>query len=157
MRPLEAGDLPRLVPLVQEMERHHGDPVPSAAAIEQAFGALPAGVEILIAVAEDGAVIGLASVSRQFPGIQLSATLYLKDIFVAAAARRCGIARRLMRALAAMALARGCSRIDWRTARDNDAARAFYERLGAAPWVEAVSYRLDGPALATLAAEAQHG
>ena len=135
------------------MERHYGDPVPSAAAIARAFGALPPWIEILIAAAEDGAVLGLASVSRQFPGLQLSATLNLKDIYVAAAARRRGIARRLMRGVAALAVARGCSRVDWRTARDNDAARAFYERLGAAPWVEAISYRLDGGALAALAAE----
>jgi hypothetical protein len=38
-------------------------------------------------------------------------------------------------------------------ARDNAAALAFYARLGAGPWDAVVSLRLDGPALARLAAD----
>jgi GH25 family lysozyme M1 (1,4-beta-N-acetylmuramidase) len=57
-----------------------------------------------------------------------------------------------MRAVAGLDVSRGCSRINWNTARDN-AALAFYAGLGARHWDNVVSLRLDGAALAELAGE----
>jgi hypothetical protein len=58
-----------------------------------------------------------------------------------------------MRAVAGLDVSRGCSRINWNTARDNAAALAFCAGLGARPWDNVVSLRIDGPALAELAGE----
>jgi RimJ/RimL family protein N-acetyltransferase len=58
-----------------------------------------------------------------------------------------------MRAVARLAVTRGCSRINWNAARGNAAALAFYAKLGARPWDNVLSLRIDGAALAQLAEE----
>src|SRR5215468_10843586 len=49
----------------------------------------------------------------------------------------------LMVAAARLAVARGCSRINWNAARENAAALAFYAGLGARSWDNVVSLRID--------------
>ena len=57
------------------------------------------------------------------------------------------------RAVAGLAVSRGCSRINWNTSRDNAAALAFYAGLGTRRWGNVVSLRVDETALARLAGE----
>jgi GNAT superfamily N-acetyltransferase len=54
---------------------------------------------------------------------------YLQDLFTAEAARRCGVGRRLIEAVAARARERKCSRLYWMTQESNTVARALYDRL----------------------------
>ncbi|NBC33020.1 MAG: GNAT family N-acetyltransferase, partial [Alphaproteobacteria bacterium] len=80
-------------------------------------------------------------------------SLYVEDLYVAEAARGLGAGRKLLAALAALALARDCRRLDlsvlhWNPARD------FYDALGFEQLSEWRPYRLAGAALAGLAAEA---
>jgi ribosomal protein S18 acetylase RimI-like enzyme len=73
--------------------------------------------------------------------------LYLKELYVAAAYRRSGAGRLLMGRLREIAVARGCSRIEWTTDTGNLAAQSFYESLGAEPLPTKLFYRvtlLDG-------------
>jgi ribosomal protein S18 acetylase RimI-like enzyme len=56
----------------------------------------------------------------------------LNDLFVAAPARRAGVARALLTAAAAHAQALGAVGLSLSTARDNAPAQALYESLG---WV----------------------
>jgi GNAT superfamily N-acetyltransferase len=92
-----------------------------------------------------------------FPAARCTPALFLKDLFVSAGARSRGVGLALMRAVARLAVDRGCSRINWNTARDNAGALAFYARLGARPWDDVVSLRVDGAALARLAGEGDGG
>ena len=57
-----------------------------------------------------------------------------------------------MAALAEIALAAGCSRLEWTTDRDNHGAQAFYQRLGVPPRESKVFYRAEGQALRAIAA-----
>ena len=54
---------------------------------------------------------------------------YLQDLFVDPAARRGGVGRRLIEAVAVAARERGCHRLYWTTKEDNAAARSLYDRI----------------------------
>ncbi|MBI4951203.1 MAG: GNAT family N-acetyltransferase [Myxococcales bacterium] len=79
--------------------------------------------------------------------------LHLEDLFVAPAARRAGVGLALMRALAAIAVARDCARFEWSVLDWNEEALRFYRRLGAAPVPGWTVLRLsDAPLLALASA-----
>jgi ribosomal protein S18 acetylase RimI-like enzyme len=77
----------------------------------------------------------------------------MKELYVGAAARGAGVGEALMRALARIAVARGCTRVDWSTQRDNAGALAFYGRIGAKAVEDKVYLRLDAAGIAALARE----
>ncbi|MGR6321894.1 GNAT family N-acetyltransferase [Micromonospora soli] len=79
--------------------------------------------------------------------------IYLEDLYVRPAARGTGAGRLLLATLAAICVERGYRRLDWWMINWNPAAR-FYARIGANPMDEWVPYRLAGPALHELAAQA---
>jgi len=54
---------------------------------------------------------------------------YLQDLFVDATARRSGVGRRLIEAVAAAARDRGSYRLYWTTKEDNANARSLYDRI----------------------------
>lgn len=67
-------------------------------------------------------------------------TLYLEDLYVVPEERGTGAGKRLLGALARIAVKEGCGRMDWLVLADNAPAIGFYERLGAklhAAWVPA--------------------
>ncbi|HEY3064561.1 MAG TPA: GNAT family N-acetyltransferase [Methylomirabilota bacterium] len=78
-------------------------------------------------------------------------TLYLEDLFVVPAERGRGAGRALLRALARIALRRGCGRMEWTVLDWNRPSIRFYEALGARLRKEWVLTRLTGPALRRLA------
>ncbi len=107
-------------------------------------------IDLLVAEA-DGRLLGFAFLSTLFPAQRCTPALFLKDIFVSATDRSRGAGLALMRAVARLARARGCSRSNWNVACDNAVALTFYAKLGARPWDNVVSLRLDSPALVPLA------
>jgi GNAT superfamily N-acetyltransferase len=54
---------------------------------------------------------------------------YLQDLFTDAAARRHGVGRALIEAVADWARAQGCARLYWQTHESNATARALYDRV----------------------------
>jgi GNAT superfamily N-acetyltransferase len=161
VRPATVADLPALTALFHEMEVHYEGPAaPGESAVRSALErhvfAAGSGVHVLVAEG-DGRLLGFACVSMLFPAAFLAPALFLKDIFVSAAARSRGVGTALLRAVARLAVARGCTRVNWNTGRDNTAALALYRRIGARVWEDVVSLRLDGDALTRLAAEADDG
>ena len=91
--------------------------------------------------------VGLATYSYHWPALGLTRSLYLKELYVSAPARRLGAGRALMRALFEVASRQGCSRVEWTTDVPNTDAQDFYKRLGALPDQSKVLYRvyLDDP------------
>jgi GNAT superfamily N-acetyltransferase len=79
--------------------------------------------------------------------------IHLEDIFVVEHVRGHGVGRKLMAALAALAVARGCARLELSVLHWNP-AREFYHHLGMGHLQEWLPYRLSGEALRRLAAEA---
>jgi GNAT superfamily N-acetyltransferase len=77
--------------------------------------------------------------------------LYLEDLFVVPDARGQGAGRALLRALARIAVRRGCGSMDWAVLDWNTPSIAFYRRLGARFRKQWVLTRLAGTSLRRLA------
>ena len=81
-------------------------------------------------------------------------TLYLEDLFVLPVERGRGAGRALLRALARIAVRRGCGRMEWTVLDWNAPSIRFYRRLGARLRREWILTRLSGAALRRLARRA---
>jgi GNAT superfamily N-acetyltransferase len=78
-------------------------------------------------------------------------TLYLEDLFVLPAERGTGAGKALLRALARIAVRRGCGRLEWAVLDWNRPAIGFYKRLGAKLRRQWILTRLTGAPLRRLA------
>jgi GNAT superfamily N-acetyltransferase len=81
------------------------------------------------------------------------AGIQVEDLFVRDGARGLGLGRRLLAAVAQIAVERGCRRLDLAVLEWNP-ARKLYEHLGFTPQSQWVPYRLAAKDIAKLAAEA---
>ncbi|MCW2930689.1 MAG: putative acetyltransferase [Actinomycetia bacterium] len=72
----------------------------------------------------------------------MTTSLYLKELYVPSAYRRAGVGKLLMDRLRAIAVARGCTRLEWTTDMSNGGAHSFYEFLGAEPLETKLFYRV---------------
>jgi len=114
------------------------------------FGPRPA-AEALIAWAGDQAA-GFALYFHSFSTFLGRRSLWLEDLFVQPAHRGKGCAKALLRALATLAVERGCGRFEWAVLDWNAQAIEFYRALGATVLPDWRIVRVVGPALAALAA-----
>ena len=144
-----AADHVALASLFEEMQEHYGVFCPPRATILANLANVPAGVEIL--VADAGSIVGFAAFSAIYPGPGLGSGLFLKELFVSKNFRGNGAGRRLIHAVAGIALQRGHQRLDWTADMNNPRALKFYESLGALAQREKVFYRLGHQALGSLA------
>jgi GNAT superfamily N-acetyltransferase len=78
-------------------------------------------------------------------------TLYLEDLFVLPEERGTGAGKALLRALARIAVRRGCGRLEWAVLDWNRPAIGFYRRLGAKLRRQWILTRLTGAPLRRLA------
>ena len=109
------------------------------------FGAHPS-AEALI-VEDDGATAGFALFYTSFSTWECLPGIWLEDLFVRPEHRRAGVGRLLLAELARIAIARGCTRLEWNALDWNELALGFYERLGATRLPEWDLHRLAGSAL----------
>jgi GNAT superfamily N-acetyltransferase len=100
----------------------------------------------------DGEAVGFALYFHSFSTFLARPGLYLEDLYVRPAARGRGVGRALLAWLAALALERGCGRLEWAVLDWNAAAIGFYRKLGAELKAEWKTCRVAGAALETLAA-----
>jgi GNAT superfamily N-acetyltransferase len=114
------------------------------------FGPRPL-AECVLAESE-GKTVGLALFFTNFSTWTGRPGLYLEDLFVQPEARGQGLGKALLVHLAQLAVARGCGRFQWQVLDWNAPSIAFYESLGAKATPEWIGMRLEGEALARLAA-----
>ena len=113
------------------------------------FGAHPA-AEAVIAES-DGNAVGMALFFQNFSTWTGWRGLYLEDLYVTPIARGHGVGASLLRHLAALAVARGCTRFEWSVLDWNEKAIRFYRSMGAVPMDEWTVFRVAGDALVKLA------
>ncbi|MGM9670801.1 MAG: GNAT family N-acetyltransferase [Oscillospiraceae bacterium] len=107
--------------------------------------------EVLFAVA-DGTEVGFALFFHNFSTFLGRAGIYLEDLFVLPEHRGHGYGKALLKRLAAIAVERGCGRLEWSCLDWNAPSIAFYKSMGAAPMDEWTVYRLTGETLRNAAA-----
>lgn len=81
-------------------------------------------------VADDGGrLLGLAHYLFHRSTTLVGPTCYLQDLYTVGAARRRGVARALLEAVRARAVAGGAQRLYWQTHETNQTARRLYDKL----------------------------
>jgi GNAT superfamily N-acetyltransferase len=102
----------------------------------------------------DGRPEGFALFFTNFSTFMARPGIYLEDLYVRPHARGAGLGKALLAHLAALAVERGCGRLEWAVLDWNEPAIGFYRALGAQPMSEWTVYRLQGNALHSLGASA---
>jgi GNAT superfamily N-acetyltransferase len=156
IRPATPADLPLILDFIRglaEYERLAHEVVATEEGLRASlFGSRP-DAEVLLAE-QDGDPAGFALFFHNYSTFLGRRGLYLEDLFVRPAHRGRGVGRALLARLAALAVERGCGRFEWSVLDWNERAIRVYESLGAEPMREWTVYRVTGPALSRLAAEA---
>lgn len=106
--------------------------------------------EVLFAVV-DGGEIGFALFFHNFSTFLGRAGIYLEDLFVKREYRGKGYGKAILIKLAAIAVERGCGRLEWWCLDWNKPGIDFYLSLGAEPMSDWTVYRLTGDTLSNLA------
>ncbi len=106
--------------------------------------------EVIFAVA-DGKEVGFALFFHNFSTFLGRAGLYLEDLFVKPEYRGKGYGKAILKRLAAIAVERGCGRLEWSCLDWNKPSIDFYRSLGAVPMDEWTVYRVTGETLKKLA------
>jgi len=156
IRPAVAADVPALLALIRALAAYekaeHAVKADAAQLLAEGFGPRPA-FEALLAEL-DGKAVGFALFFHNFSTWEGRRGLYVEDLFVLEKARGHRLGERLLAACAAIAVERGCPRLDL-AVLDWNPARGFYDRLGFVQLQEWLPYRLGGEALQRLAAKTQ--
>lgn len=133
IRPVTPADLPRLLPLVQGLARHHGDePAASEDSLARdLFGDAP---WFFALVAAEGEVLaGYAALLRLGRLHFGQRGMDLHHLFIAEPFRRQGLGKALVTASVELARSKGCDYMVVGTHADNAEAQAYYPRLGFQP------------------------
>ena len=132
IRTAEPSDLPEIASLIRELAEYEemtDEVVWELPRLErELFGPDPA-AHVLLAVADDGEVAGMALWFRTFSTFLGRSGIWLEDLFVRAEHRRHGHGLALIERLRAMT----DGRVEWLVLDWNTSAQAFYDGLGAAP------------------------
>lgn len=102
----------------------------TAHALEDALFGTRRSADVLVAEVS-GEIVGFALFFPTFSTFLARPGLWLEDLYVKPAHRGHGIGAKLLRAVAAVAVERGCGRFEWSVLDWNAPAIGFYERLGA--------------------------
>jgi GNAT superfamily N-acetyltransferase len=150
--PAEPADVPLILALIRELaefERLLDQVAATEEAIhESLFGAEPRAEVLLARVEHD--VAGFALFFHNYSTFLGKPGLYLEDLFVRPRFRGTGCGQLLLKHLAALAVQRGCGRMEWSVLNWNQRAIDFYRKLGAVPMDQWMVYRLSDAALADL-------
>lgn len=155
LRPAREADLDTIIELIHALAEYEREP--DAVRLDpdelrrHLFGSHRY-AEVLLAETEAAENAGFALFFPNFSTWEGKPGIHLEDLFVRPAFRGQGYGRALLAAVAGLAVERGCARLEWAVLDWNEPAIGFYRRLGAAALEEWTTYRLEGPALASLAA-----
>lgn len=106
--------------------------------------------EVIFAL-EDEKEVGFALFFHNFSTFLGRAGIYLEDLFVKPEYRGKGYGKGLLKTLAAIAVERGCGRLEWCCLDWNRPSIDFYLSLGAKQMDEWTTYRVTGETLKNLA------
>ena len=157
IRAASREDVPLILQFVRELaeyEKAPNDVVATEELLRQSlFGSDPA-AECALAFWDDEPA-GFAVYFYNYSTWTGRRSLYLEDLFVQEHLRGKGIGKDLLRHLAAIAISKGCARMEWSVLDWNTPAIEFYKSLGAVAMDGWTVYRLDERAMERFARPAQ--
>jgi ribosomal protein S18 acetylase RimI-like enzyme len=130
------ADVPRLVPLFEGYRTFYGLQTDRTAVRRFLTQRIRRGEATVFLAVDDGSrdapALGFTLLYPTFSSLQLRRAWVLNDLFVAADARRRGVARRLIERATRLAKSSGAAYLMLETAHTNRKAQRLYESLG---WV----------------------
>ncbi len=156
LRSAANADLDTIIELIHALAEYEREPdavrLDREELREYLFGARPY-AEVILAETDSGASAGFALFFHNFSTWEGKPGIYLEDLFVRPEYRGHGYGKALLSKLAALAVERGCARLEWAVLDWNEPSIQFYKALGAIPMDEWTTYRVTGTALNALAGE----
>ncbi len=149
IRPAVFADAPAILGLIQELaeyEKLSDEVVATVESLQATLFGDNCSAECLLAE-KDRNVVGMALFFTSYSTFLGRPGIYLEDLYVQADCRGQGIGKKLLTAVAELAVSRGCGRLEWSVLDWNQPAIDFYESLGAKPQTGWTVYRLTGDAL----------
>ena len=150
----EEGDTPLILQFIRELADYEGmlsEVVADEATLKEwLFRKQKA--EVLFVLA-DGREVGFALFFHNFSTFLGRAGLYQEDLYVKPEYRGRGYGKAILKKLAAIAVERGCGRLEWWCLDWNRPSIDFYLSLGAQPMEDWTVYRITGDTLTSLAGE----
>jgi GNAT superfamily N-acetyltransferase len=147
------GDLALIARFIRDLAEYerlaHAVEFDEAMLERSLFGDRPY-AEVLIAEDDAGEAAGFALFFHNFSTFLGRPGIYLEDLFVRPEARGKGYGKALLGRLAAIAVERGCGRLEWAVLNWNTPSIEFYEAMGARPNSDWTVYRLTGESLRTV-------
>ncbi len=132
IRAVKGSDAGALVPLMRALHGHLKEPTQHISAEKLARDVLCEGSAFDVLVAERaGRLVGYALFHETYESIYANRGVYLADLFVVEEARRLGLGRALVAAVASAARARDLKFLWWVSEAWDEQAQGFYAALGA--------------------------
>ncbi len=103
---------------------------------------LQLGQSVILLAELEGKAVAFTQLFPSFSSVRAGRSWILNDLYVAADARRHGIARALLQAAADFARADGAIRLELETDRDNRSAQSLYRHMGWEPYEGTLRFRL---------------
>lgn len=134
IRHAERSDVPVILHFIRELAAYENmlDEVVADEALLEEWIFDKQKAEVLLAVV-DGREVGFALFFHNFSTFLGRAGIYLEDLFVLPEYRGYGCGTALLTQLAAIAVERGCGRLEWSCLDWNEPSIGFYLSLGAKP------------------------
>jgi GNAT superfamily N-acetyltransferase len=155
VRAAEPQDVPAILGLVHELaiyEKASGAMEATEAHFRQALFPAEHGPTAFAHVAVvNGTIVGMAIWYVTFSTWLGTAGIWLEDLFVLPEHRGAGLGKAMLATLAGVCTERGYGRLEWWVLKWNTPSIGFYDSVGGQPMNEWLTYRLDGPALTSMA------
>jgi GNAT superfamily N-acetyltransferase len=153
IREATPADVPQILDFIRALAAYEREPdavtATEADLLRDGFGTNP--IFFCLVAEENGAAAGFALYFFSYSTWLGRAGLYLEDLFVHPEFRGLGVGKALLQRVAAIAVARGCPRLQWEVLDWNTPAIEFYQAMGAEFMDTWRNVRVTGEALQRLA------
>jgi GNAT superfamily N-acetyltransferase len=161
LRPATADDIPQILAFIRDLAEYEREPdavyATEADLLRDGFGETKR-FECLIAELKSSDTItpvGFALYFHNYSTWRGHAGIHIEDLYVSLEHRGKGIGKALLTRVAAIAVAEGCTRLQWDVLEWNTPAIGFYEQMGAKMLMDWRTMRVTGEALPALAAQSK--
>ena len=160
IRPATPADIPQILAFIRDLATYEREPdavhATEADLLRDGFGPTKRFDCLMAGLNESGKTIpaGFALYFHNYSTWRGHAGIHIEDLYVNPEHRGKGIGKALLTSVAAIAVAEGCSRLQWDVLEWNTPAIGFYEQMGARMLMDWRTMRVTGEALPSLAAQA---
>ena len=161
LRPATPADVPQILAFIRDLATYEREPdavhATEADLLRDGFGETKR-FDCIIAELNDAnttTAAGFALYFHNYSTWRGHAGIHIEDLYVSLEHRGKGIGKALLTRVAAIAVAEGCTRLQWDVLEWNTPAIGFYEQMGAQRLMDWRTMRVTSEALTALAALAK--